>query len=87
MVNWTNYKGRHGIWIAIIHGQRLRINYIPIDVSGEGMHYRIRTSYSNEMFEHQFYRTLKEAKEAAETMLTKHLKERETQGLKVDWNK
>ena len=64
-------------------------NDLVIDYSlpAKNKHYRITTRYNTEMFEHQFYATLKKSQQACIDMLTRHLKIRESQGLKVNWSK
>jgi len=81
-VVWTNFHGRHGWWTTMVEGQSLRIDYVAYDFSGQRKHYRITSRYSNEMFAHQFYSTLREAQTEAVRMLKDHLAIRRSQGYK-----
>ena len=75
-MKWVYSHGKQGEWTTYTHGYPLQIAYNRVDRSGKGLHYRIMTRYSSEMFEHQFYGTLAEAKEASVSMLARHLFER-----------
>ena len=77
-MKWINTHGRHGWWTTMVVGHSLKIVYSP----AAKKHYRITTRYSTEMFEHQFYTTLKEAQEASVRMFKRHLKIRKAHGYK-----
>ncbi len=82
MTIWVNTHGKHGCWTIIIDGQPLRIDYVPADFSGKNKHYRITTRYNTEMFNHQYYSSLKQAKSEAIRMLKAHLADRRPQDFK-----